>query len=779
MNPDVFPKRPLALLVVCSCVVAVLLGHWVSERAFYGADLRRVVTGDFSSDSWVGSKATVAIPGFWGGLNSIEVQFGLDRPGASEAPRVAVAVCGGSERELTLAGSEVVSLSTSFLCSPLTLSLRPLNFFTPPGERGERLLGVQVKSLSVVSPLSFSRFKWALASPELLAALCGLLVALVLLVWFVAGRAGVPGLPAAWAALAAVVVSVFLMRSSPEKLEPVATVVIGALIGMALYVRREREGSAILDSGGPNLVWLAVPLGAALRLYGIRFGLPSNFHPDEVPKVNAIMRMVDGKTLDPQYFLHPSLLLYLTYGMNKVLHLCGIEGSFRDTAFLAGRLVSASAGIVSIALTYLIGKRLFSQATGGLAALLLAVFPLHVTCSRYLKEDALLTFVVLSCVLVTIVSVQTHRRALLLVAGLLAGCTAGTKYSGILMAVMPASAPWIASRSIKPDRSWLLWACAAVLIAPLGFLATTPYSILNSAKFLNDFRAESQHMQNGHTVTITAWSQLWMYHFWRSIVPGVSWCVAAVGCVAFGYLLRRGRLEDLIAIGVALLFYLPAEYVKAKPAPQPERYILPCLPFLAMGVAELLRALSGYRRQALRAVVPVCAVILVVSPLLKSVQLASEITNDTRDQLAVWMKEHLPKGSKVLMDWKPYCPNFQGEHFEVEHIPRAHIIQKLDVAALRRSGADYLVVSSLFYNRYFSQPESEPVLRQRFREVFQRVPVITQFSAPSGSYGFHNPTLTLFSLNEEDFQRLEDERNRKNRGEIDFTSNEIRARAKW
>jgi hypothetical protein len=103
----------------------------------------------------------------------------------------------------------------------------------------------------------------------------------------------------------------------------------------------------------------------------------------------------------------------------------------------------------------------------------------------------------------------------------------------------------------------------------------------------------------------------------------------------------------------------------------------------------------------------------------------------------------------------------------------------LDIQSLRTSGAQYLVLSSLFYNRYFSQPESEPVLRQRFREVFQRVPVVAQFEAPSGTYGFHNPTLTLFSLSPEDFDRLDNERLKKLRGEIDRTSNEVRARAKW
>jgi hypothetical protein len=143
------------------------------------------------------------------------------------------------------------------------------------------------------------------------------------------------------------------------------------------------------------------------------------------------------------------------------------------------------------------------------------------------------------------------------------------------------------------------------------------------------------------------------------------------------------------------------------------------------------------------------------------------------------MKANIPHGSKVLMDWKPYCPNFQGDYFEVEHIPRARIIPELDVRNLRNSGADYLILSSLFYNRYFSQPEGEPILRQRFREVFQRVPVVAQFEAPSGTYGFHNPTLTLFSLKSEEFERLEYERLQKVRGEIQYTSNDVRARAKW
>jgi len=137
-------------------------------------------------------------------------------------------------------------------------------------------------------------------------------------------------------------------------------------------------------------------------------------------------------------------------------------------------------------------------------------------------------------------------------------------------------------------------------------------------------------------------------------------------------------------------------------------------------------------------------------PLHRTISLAADLRSDTRDRMATWMKASIPPGSNILMDWKPYCPNFHGEAFDVQHIPRSDIIEGLDIRALRESGADYLVLSSLFYDRYFSQPDAVPAFRQRVREVFKRLPVVARFEAPSGTYGFHNPTLTLFSLRGEE-----------------------------
>jgi 4-amino-4-deoxy-L-arabinose transferase-like glycosyltransferase len=749
-------------------VAGVLQPHRWTSRSFAALSDKGIHT-----DGWLVDQAMVSLTGFARFGNSLELHFNPTRAGASEPPKVAISVCGGPETVFTIATAEPVRVPLSGTCVPQKVQIKGLNSFVPPEGRDQRTLSVQVLKALVSSPLgvpivAFRSLVVAVAAVALLA-LCGV---------FASGRrVGVVGAIVGLLVSLVALVSLHVATVPLDRFTPLWLLCTGLLAGMALSLRCSAEVGEAETRAAWLMPGLIVVAGAALRFYGIDFGLPDNFHPDEVPKVNAIMRMVDQNTWNPQYFLHPSLLLYCTYFMNCLLQFIGVDGTFRETAFLAGRVVSATAGTLSIAMTYAIGRRLFSRSAGLSAAVLLAVFPLHVTCSRYLKEDALLTCVVLSCVLTTLIAVQSNRRWLLLAAGLLAGVTAGTKYSGILMAIVPGSAPWLASRSWKPDWRWFPWALTAMAIAPLGFVATTPFSLLDSQEFLKDFRAESNHMQNGHTNTIDAWSQLWMYHFWRSILPGMTTVTAVASVIGLGFLVRRPRIEGLFVVALVLLFYMPSEFVKAKPAPQPERYIMPCLPFLAIALGELARNTGRYISPRYGALV--LTLIVLAPALFRTTVLASEITDDTRVQLREWMRQNIPPGSKVFMDWKPYCPRFDDGEFNIEYIPRAKILVKLDIGDLKASGYDYLILSSFFYDRYFKQPEAEPILRQRLREVFDRVPVVTQFTSKGGAYGFHNPVLTLFSLKKQDFDLLNNELLLKRQGKLENTSNDVLARAKW
>jgi hypothetical protein len=762
-----------ALFGALVLAVSVLVASRLNTSDWSGRQVAQLAERGIYVDGWLRDEAAISLGGFSTVANVVELTFEPTRLAGDGPPRVSVSVCGAPPQELSITQRAPYAFRIPSGCSPISVSIKALNTFVIHEKDEDRTVGTQIYRLRVTSALGFP-----LMAPSTLASVLLCVALLALCAYYAPGQLASLRAPCLVIAMAATLGMVEFGTVDSDKYFPLYLFAVALLGGMAMLYRVPASSDS-QDAPMP-LVWLfaIVAGGAALRFYGIDFGLPAHFHPDEVPKVNAIMRMVEQKTLNPQYFLHPSLLLYCTYFVNVILQAIGFEGSFRDTAFLAGRIVSAIAGTLSIALTYEIGRRLISRNVGLVAAAFLAVFPLHVTCSRYLKEDALLTFVTLSCILATLVAVQSKRRWVLLIAGFLAGATAGAKYSGILLVIVPASAPWLASRSWKPDLSWLPWSVAAVCVAPLGFLATTPYALLDQAKFLKDFAAESRHMQLGHTNTIDPWSQLWMYHFYRSILPGLTPVIAIASVVGLGFLLRRGRIEDLFVVSLALLFYLPAEFVKAKPAPQPERYILPCVPFLAIALAQLVRSLGRYVTPR-HGGAALCSIVLLVAPAYRTLSLARDVRVDTRQQLAAWMKENIPAGSTVLMDWKPYCPQLNRVRFKVEHIQRARIIPELDPGVLRNSGADYLILSSLFYGRYFNQPESNPVLRQRIREVFDTVPVVSQYQAPSGSYGFHNPVLTLFSLKKEDFASLDEERSMKRRGQIAQTSNEARARPRW
>ena len=696
------------------------------------------------------------------------------RPNGFEKPRVSVSACGAVIDQFTVDDAIKYVVPIHGACDPYRVELSVDNPYLLPGDPTPRV-GVRMIYVDVSSPLRvplvtlrkgltvfFAIFGlgslWVFLSPHLLISFCGF-VAPIAAYFLVRGNDGLD-----LSRQYPLWLFAFLLSCGAMLFKTVASRASEAIETSSVKVSSKISGIAIA---------LIVACGAAVRLYGISFGLPLNFHPDEVPKVNAIMRMYSSGTLNPNYFLHPSLLLYLSYFTNLVFHFFGnffgVAKDFRSTQFLAGRCVSTFAGTYSLFLVYALGKRFFSSSAGLLAAALLAFSPLHVTCSRYMKEDALLTFFVLAATLAMIKAAQENKKLFLYLSGALVGFAAGSKYPGVLASVIVCSAPWVRSKSFKPDFSFFLPTVTALLLVPIFFVISTPYSVITPATFLRGLAYEHNHMEKGHSEVISAWSQLWMYHFWRSIVPGLTPLTAFLSIVGAGFLLWRRKINDLFILGIILTFYLPAEWVKAKPAPQPERYIMPCLPFLLLALSGMYVAIRGRGRK----VATMLAVLAVVSSCVVTVELASEVPHDTRLELASWMKENLPKRSRVIIDVSAYGPALGPHDFKLEYLPRLTIFAELQAKSLKRSNGDFLVLSSLFYNRYFSQPNSGAVFRQLFRDLANEFPIVRIEAPKYGTYGFHNPRLIVFSLKPEDVARLKNDQELKREGKLSETSNDL------
>src|SRR2546428_606111 len=144
-------------------------------------------------------------------------------------------------------------------------------------------------------------------------------------------------------------------------------------------------------------------IGAALRLWGLQFGLPHPFaRPDEEVVVDLALGVL--KDPNPRFFDWGTLFTYVTAAVYAaVFTLERVTGgpitdagvartAFEPLLILIPRALSAAAGIGTIAVLFAVARELFSRRAALLAALFLAVAFLHVRDSHFGVADVPMTF---------------------------------------------------------------------------------------------------------------------------------------------------------------------------------------------------------------------------------------------------------------------------------------------------------------------------------------------------------------------------------------------------
>lgn len=199
------------------------------------------------------------------------------------------------------------------------------------------------------------------------------------------------------------------------------------------------------------LLALVCVLAFGLRTYGLGWGQPFVYHPDERSMVGRAMNMVSTGDLHPHYFLKPSLFIY-TQALVVSLLARVSQAPVREVRppgtapwepprsafpyYWWGRLVAALLGSGSIWIVYHIGKRLYSDSVGLWAAFFLCLSRLHVRDSHYAQVDVPVTFVCLLTFLFTVRAFQEGKPRDWVLASLFAGLSASTKYPAGLI-VLP------------------------------------------------------------------------------------------------------------------------------------------------------------------------------------------------------------------------------------------------------------------------------------------------------------------------------------------------------
>jgi 4-amino-4-deoxy-L-arabinose transferase-like glycosyltransferase len=425
--------------------------------------------------------------------------------------------------------------------------------------------------------------------------------------------------------------------------------------------------------------WLALAIllagAAAVRLAGIRYGLPFPLlNPDEANIVPRAWRMTHGGGLDPNWFDYPSLLMYV---------LAPFQAWAAEPSYLSARIVILALALGSIVAAWWLGGRAYGTVAGFVAAAVTAVATVHVEYSRMAVTDIPLTLGVA-------VTLALLVRRQLVPAGIAVGLAASFKYPGFLLLVPLVVAGW---------GQWRRLAVAAAL-APLAFLATSPYFAVHLASATGDvLRVQRDGRRGWLGFEGDPWTPIaFLDRLWESIGPVLL--IALAGLVlAIAYRTLADRvLVAWVAVYALSLMPLHAHF---------DRYVLPLIPALG--------ALAG----RFRALAPVTLVLLLI-PLAWGIRDTKPLRRtDTRVVAHDWMEQHLTPGVLVAADPSTAPPD------DVRLIrlalpgPERPRDPRRDVARLRALGVGYVLVTGAVADRVRAHRDLYPA-ESRFYDQLER-----------------------------------------------------------
>ena len=389
----------------------------------------------------------------------------------------------------------------------------------------------------------------------------------------------------------------------------------------------------------PRLALPAIALVAfGLRIWGITFGLPAVYRPDENVVVGRAVGVLHG-AFDPRFADWPHLYFYVSAAWLGALR--PIFAWLGPAApYLGVRLLGAILGTATVVVVYLLGRRAYGQAAGLLAALFLALAFLHVRDSHFATIDVPLTLAVtvVLYLAVRLMETGTGKAGILTAAAL--GIAAGVKYNGALalagIAAAVGSRP--SARSVRTLAAVGLQVLAIALIGLVVFAVTSPFLIIDFARFQSSLGYIFQHLAAPSSPEI-GWIRLVRLGLWYGLDPPLF--LLGLAGVIYAVMWRTPADWILLAFLVAYYGLIGVGHTDYA------RYADPLLPGLVLLAARFLTEIAWrFRRTGL--ILAVGAALVSLPALAHDFSFDSLLPRtDTRTEAFAWLASHVPAGARV------------------------------------------------------------------------------------------------------------------------------------
>ena len=493
----------------------------------------------------------------------------------------------------------------------------------------------------------------------------------------------------------------------------------------------------------------------ALRLWGLRTGLPYVYNADEnahfVPRAIGMF----GHTYNPGYFINPpgfTYLLHVLFALRWGAE--GVQDAYAadlGDVFGVARAASAVLGTVAVGLLYVAGARLFQdRRVAFLAAALLAVCFLPVFYSHFALNDVP-ALAPLCLALVGVAGVlRSGRAADFALAGAGIGLACATKYTAGIVVLCLLAAVVAGTSSVGRGRGVLL----AGVVALGAFLVANPYALFDFDAFRDGLTKQSSASNDGGgKLGLTEDDGL--RYYLSTLTWGLGWMPAAAALGGAVGLAMRDRRLALVLVGPVVVFLLFMGLQDRFFA----RWLLPVFPLLcllaawgAVAFADLLSRRLGARPALAGGLAALAGLALCAQGIVTSVHNDAVLARaDTRQLVRDWMTANLPERAKVVVEpvfpdqWasdpgagRPRWIKWATSRSRVNNDGtirkgRGRIIKLEDyerttrpelVGAYARGGFCWVVTGSTQYGRALAEPEEVPNALRYYEELRRRGDVV-------------------------------------------------------
>ncbi len=389
-----------------------------------------------------------------------------------------------------------------------------------------------------------------------------------------------------------------------------------------------------------------------LRLIGIGWGLPNDlhnqsYHPDEQVIFAYSQQIEPAKAkFTPGFYNYGTLYLTVLRVASDVV--AGYGGGpdrtrpesvwqYMARCHLAGRVISAVAGSAAVVFVFLILRRFVNPLGSVAGALILAFAPSFVVHSRFQTVDVLATALLAASLWYSIrVFDDARPDKCALWAGVFAGLSTGTKYTGVLALFV-----LVAAVAMRKESLWKSLGIGVGAWA-VAFVVATPGALLETSAFLRDVKYEMLHTSTGHGLVFQGVGSGFLYHLtnlFQSFGP-VALLLAIAGLV-------RGAIAKERKIWALLAFAIPYMLLIGRAEVLFIRYTFPLLLVLAIGFGWIVG--RGHDRKGLAMALPAAGILgLGLALMITSGFTSRMVGAEPRDVVAQQLKA-LPDSENVTV----------------------------------------------------------------------------------------------------------------------------------